>query len=128
MSTYINTHALNEIYQPIENEQDIYQRIQMINSLQPEFVSRHVDLIAKTCYDLKKSGEYLGQIADTFGISERRVKRLITFYSKKVKTQNPLYRFAVLEAMDISDLVQKGSVLGRKNDVGKRLEPLIITD
>ena len=56
------------------------------------------------------------------------MKRLITFYSKKVKTQNPLYRFAVLEAMDISDLVQKGSVLGRKNDVGKRLEPLIITD
>ena len=115
MKTYVNQQAINEIYLPIESETDPQTRVAMITSLQPEFTTRHIEAIAKTCYELKYLRWSSGQIADEFSISERRVKRLITHHAKKVKSQNPLYKFAVIDAMDISDLVQKGSPMGRRN-------------
>jgi hypothetical protein len=108
MSTfsYVNTTSLNEIYDPLEKTEDLYQRTNSMLKLQDEISSRHINLLAKTCFELKLNGETIIQIADTFNISKLKVQNLIKFWSKKTNSQNPLFKYAVLEYMDMSYLVQ----------------------
>lgn len=108
MSTkaYVNHSALSEIYEPLERTDNLYQRSELLIKLQDEMVSRHINLIARTCFDLKVEGSNIGEIAYTFGLSKLKVQRLIRFWSAKTNSLNPLFKYAVLDYMDMSYLVQ----------------------
>jgi hypothetical protein len=107
MYHYVNHQAINEFFKPMEVETDPKVRLELITHLQPEVIDRLVTQIALTCYELKLIDWSTGQIAEAFGLSERRVKALIRFYSKKSNSHNPLERYQASNIVDISHLVAK---------------------
>lgn len=109
MYHYVNHQAINEFFKPMEIETDPQVRLELITHLQPEIIDRFVNQIAFTCYELKQTGSKwsTGQIAEAFGLSERKVKALIRFYAKKTNSHNPLQRYEVSNIVDISHLVSK---------------------
>jgi hypothetical protein len=108
MYYYVNHQAINESFKPLEVETDPIVRLELINSIQPEIVERLVNQIGLTAYELKLKDWSTGQIAEAFGLSERKIKALIRLHAKRTNSHNPLARYEALNVVDISHLVQKG--------------------
>ena len=107
MYHYVNHQAMREVFAPIVAETDPQVRADLMEKIHDEFANFLIEQIERTCWELKQKQWNTGQIADTLGISERKVKMFIRWYSDRTGEWNPLARPKPAEVIDISDLVRK---------------------
>jgi hypothetical protein len=108
MWSYVNHQAMNEIFMPLEAETDPIVRSNLIESIETEFGTRILKEYEKTAFELKKSGWSTGQIAESMGISERKVKKFIALYAERKGELNPLIRHQPDGVViDITHLIQR---------------------
>lgn len=107
MSRYVNHHVVDAVFVVPESEADPQVRADILADIQTDFVSRMLHQYERTVYELKKQGWNTGQISDFLSFSERRVKRMISDYSKRTGVWNPLQRRTGEGAIDISHLVMR---------------------
>ena len=108
MYHYVNHQAMREVFAPIEAETDPHIRANLMEKIHDEFANLLVEQVERTCWELKHRKQWnTGQIADTLGISERKVKMFIRWYSERTGEWNPLVRPKAAEVIDISHLVRK---------------------
>lgn len=108
MYYYVNHQAMSEVFAPLEAEQDPHVRAATLLKIQDQFAELLIEQVEKTCWELKHRHQWnTGQIADTLGMSERKVKMFIRWYSGRTGEWNPLDRPTPGEVIDISHLVRR---------------------
>ena len=108
MHIYVNHQAMREVFEPSQAETDPLLRAEMLTNIMNEFIGLTAEGYGRTAYELKKQNWSVGQISETTGISGRRIKYLISAYSKRNKVRNPLLkRERGGDYIDISHLVGK---------------------
>lgn len=107
MSRYVNRGVTDEIWAVADSEHDPAARIERLNSLMLELTTQSLDRYAASAFELKKDLWNVGQIAELMGLSERLVKRLISYYATSSGQWNPLKKMPRADAIDISNIVMR---------------------
>lgn len=107
MLHYVNHDAVSDAFAAVEAEASPQNRASILASLHEEFMRHFLMQYERTAYELKKDGWNVGQISDLLGFSERRIKRLVSDYSKRTGAWNLLSRRNGDGAIDISHLVTR---------------------
>lgn len=107
MNRYVNHQAIAEAFELADAETNPTVRAELLDKIQTEFVERLLHLYERTAFELKAQQHNTGQIADTLGFSDRRIRRMIHDYSSRTGAWNPLARRSGVGAIDISHLVQR---------------------
>lgn len=108
MWSYVNHHAMSEIFRPLELEPDPAVRATLLENIETEFANRLLNEYERATFDLKKLGWNTGQIAEALSISERKVKTLIRLHAENTGQFNPLAKRGPAEnVIDITHLVRR---------------------
>jgi len=123
MHIYVNHQAMREVFEPSKAETDPSNRAEMLNKIMREFVELTAEGYGRTAYELKKQNWSVGQISEITGVSGRKIKYLISAYSKRNNVHNPLLKRERGEYIDISHLV--GKVQAREREEASQPRPLM---
>ena len=96
------------LFDEIEKEQNPEARARSIALTMNAISARLTSSLQRACLDLFASGMQTDVIAETFGISQRAVKRLIARQAAQSGIRNPLMKNEVGAYVDIRALVDSG--------------------
>lgn len=107
MPRYVNQDAIADSFAEVDAELNPLVRAEMLKTIQEDFLNRIINHYERLAYELKMDGWVTGQIADLTGLSERRIKRMLSDYANRTGVWNPLMHRSGEGAIDISNLVMK---------------------
>ena len=108
MTSYVNHHAMREVFQSLEFQPDPVRRSEMMHGIQDDFAEHLLAMLERTAFELKERGWSLEQIADELHVPISRVKPLIRDYAKRTNRVPPLRDKSSLgTVVDIRSLVRR---------------------
>ena len=108
MTSYVNHHAMREVFVPLESQFDPVRRSEMIRTVHNEFADLMVQAMERTAFELKERGWSLEQIGDELGVAVQRVKQLIRDYAKRTNRVPPLRdKSGLAPVVDIRSVVKR---------------------
>lgn len=96
---------ISSLFEEIEREQDPFTRSKYLSTTMNEISRRLTASMQRVCLELFVSGTQTDVIADSLGISQRAVKRLISKHAAVAGIPNPLIRQEIGAFIDIRSLV-----------------------
>jgi hypothetical protein len=109
MSFYVKHSAMGDLFVSVQETVDPAKRATLLRALEGEFSVHYLMELERLCYDLKILGESTGQISESLGLSERKVKKFINNHAATAGEWSPLQRRNAVGALDISHLVARRS-------------------
>lgn len=107
MVSYVNHHAMREVFDPLESQPDPVRRSEMISQVQGEFAERLIEVYERTAFELKERGWSLEQVGDELGLPVTRVNQIIRDYAKRTNRVPPLRdKTGLAPVVDIRSLVR----------------------
>lgn len=108
MVSYVNHHAMREVFAPLESQPDAVRRAEMMRTVQDEFAENVLTVYERTAFELKEQGWSLEQIGDELQIAVQRVKQLVRDYAKRTNRVPPLRdKSGLASVVDIRSVVRR---------------------
>lgn len=116
MSIYVNPRVIDEVFDTIELQGKVLERIELLHTIENTFAGRLLDSYERAAYELKNEGWTLAQIADELNVPNKAVPGLLRAYQNRTGKPNLLpVRSFTGNVVDIRSLVGKEAVSRRQS-------------
>lgn len=117
MSTYVNYRALGEVFDSLELQSRVLERLDSIHKIENEFAERLMDTYQKAAFELRSEQNWtLAQISDELNIPIRQVPKMIAAYAQSSGRLNPLKTRDYSNVIDIRNLVRRATARPQESE------------
>lgn len=115
MTTYVNHHAMREVFEPLESQPDPVRRAEQLREIQGDFAERIIQSYERTAFELKERGWLFEQIAHELDTTVALAKSLVSDYAKRTNRIPPQRnRKGYGTVVDIRSIVRRSDGRRRK--------------
>lgn len=117
MTAYVNYRAVDEVFDALEMEGRVLNRLEALHKVEQEFAERLFDAYHRAAYELRSDENWsMAQISDELHVPVRQVPRMVARYAERSGKLNPLKTRHYDNVVDIRSLVRRASDRPQKSE------------